>query len=168
VTLTTGFALAISVLTLGTAPSLATDVAHTPPGPHASRISGKTLNERLIDAAREGHLDEVEALIHAGAKVDARDDSLRTPLILAASTGQVEIVKALLKAGADVNAQEGVNGETALMCAARDGNLPLVRILLDAKAQAIDREPAAQAAVKVGPSPDRTAAEAYAAQGVHT
>jgi ankyrin repeat protein/thiol-disulfide isomerase/thioredoxin len=104
------------------------------PGPHAAAVSGKTLNERLLDAARAGHLDDVKALIHDGAKVDGRDDSLRTPLILAASTGNVAIVQALLKAGADVNARN-IGGSTALMGAAWAGDVPLVRILLDAKAQ---------------------------------
>jgi ankyrin repeat protein/thiol-disulfide isomerase/thioredoxin len=117
-------------------PALATDVSPATPAPHAVTVSGKTLNERLLDAARDGRADDVKALLRDGAKVDARDDSFRTPLILAASTGNVAIVQALLKAGADVNAQEGVNGDSALMYAAVWGNMPLVRILLDAKAQA--------------------------------
>ncbi len=126
---TTGFALAVSVFALGIRPTLATEVAPV------AAASAKTLNERLIDAARDGRADEVEALLRAGAKVDARSDTFSTPLILAASTGQVEIVQALLKAGADVNAADSGNNETALMYAARRGNIPLVHILLDAKAQ---------------------------------
>jgi ankyrin repeat protein/thiol-disulfide isomerase/thioredoxin len=74
-------------------------------------------------------------LLRDGAKVDARTDSFATPLILAARTGNVAIVQALLKTGADVNAQEGANGDSALMYAAVRGNIPLVRVLLDAKAQ---------------------------------
>lgn len=109
------FALAVSLCSLGT-------------------TSGKTLNERLIEATRDGHLDAVAALIRDGAKVDARDESLSTPLILAASTGQVEIVQALLKAGADVNATNS-GGSTALTAAARGGNAALVRVLLDAKSR---------------------------------
>jgi len=92
------------------------------------------LNERLIEAARAGDSDKVAALIHEGAKVDARDDSLSTPLILASSTGAVQVAQTLLKAGADVNATNA-NGSTALMDAAGIGCAPLVRILLDAKAQ---------------------------------
>jgi len=126
---TTGLVLAVSVLALGKPPAFATDVTS------AAASSPRTLNERLIDAARDGRADEVEALLRDGAKADARDDSFRTPLILAASTGQVEIVQALLKAGADVNAKGGVNDQTALMFAARAGNVRLVHVLLDAKAQ---------------------------------
>ncbi|HUK82088.1 MAG TPA: ankyrin repeat domain-containing protein [Verrucomicrobiae bacterium] len=91
------------------------------------------MNERLIESARDGRVDEVKALIHEGAKVDARDDSLATPLILATRTGQVEIVRTLLKAGADVNATNA-SGSAALMVAARRGDVPLVHVLLDAKA----------------------------------
>lgn len=127
--LKTGFALAISVLALGTAPTSAADVT-----PANASIPSKTLNERLIEATRDGHSEAVEALLRDGAKVEARDDSLRTPLIVAASSGNVAIVQALLKAGADVNARN-VNGSTALMGAALTGNAGVIRILLDAKAQ---------------------------------
>ena len=113
--LASGFALAISTLALVATP--------------------KTLNERLIEAARDGRVEEVMTLIRDGANADARDDSLATPLILAARTGQVEIVRTLLEAGANVNAKEGVNGTTALMAAARAGDVVLVRILLEAKAK---------------------------------
>ncbi|MGD0015899.1 MAG: ankyrin repeat domain-containing protein, partial [Verrucomicrobiia bacterium] len=132
--LRTEFALAISLIALGTTPTLAVDVEPAAGAHHTASISGKTLNERLIDAARDGHLDEIKALIHDGAKVDARNEHFSTPLILAASTGAVEIVQTLLKAGADVNATNS-SGSSALMEAAWAGDVPLVRILLNAKAQ---------------------------------
>jgi len=128
--LRTGRALTIAAFVVAAMPALATNPETNVPA--SGSVSGKTLNERLIEAARDGRADEVGALIHDGAKVDARDDSLWTPLILAASTGQVEIVKALLKAGADVNATNSV-GSTALMLAARAGDATVVRLLLDAK-----------------------------------
>jgi len=129
-----GFTLAILLLALGTTPTLAAEVKQATRAPRTASTPGKTLNERLIEAARNGHLDEVEALIRDGAKVDARSDSLSTPLIIAASTGHVAIVQALLKAGADVDAKNG-DGATALMEASWAGDAPLVHILLDAKAQ---------------------------------
>lgn len=53
--LRTRFVLAVSfLLALGTVPA-----------------PGKALDEQLIEAARDGHLDAVEALIREGAKVDA-------------------------------------------------------------------------------------------------
>ena len=129
-----GVALTVSWLALGAASGLAAEVKLKDSGVYVSSNSTKTLNERLLEAARDGHLDDVEMLLHDGAKIDARTDSLETPLILATSTGQVQIVQALLKADADVNAK-GVSGETALMYAVRAGNIPLVHILLDAKAR---------------------------------
>jgi ankyrin repeat protein/thiol-disulfide isomerase/thioredoxin len=130
-----GVALAVSWLALVASSGLAADVKPVASNARTSSNSAKTLNERLLEAARGGHLDEVEALLRDGARVDARTDSFSTPLILAASTGNVAIVQALLKAGADVNARDGLNGTTALAQAARSGNVRLVRTLLDAKAQ---------------------------------
>ncbi len=130
-----GVALTVSWLALGTALGLAAEVKLEASDVYASSNSTKTLNERLLEAARDGHVDEVEALLHDGAKVDARTDTFETPIIIATSTGQVQIVQILLRAGADVNTKEGANGETALMYAALRGNIPLVRVLLDAKAR---------------------------------
>jgi len=129
--LSTSLAFTISVLALGAASMLA---PHAGSRTLATLSSGRTVNERLIEAAGGGHPDAIEALLREGAKVDARDDSLRTPLILAASTGSVKAVKILLRAGADVNARN-VNGSTALMGAAYTGNARVVRTLLDAKAE---------------------------------
>lgn len=56
------------------------------------------LNWVLIWAAENGHLGEVEALIKAGANVQARDDSA---LQQAACKGHLQVIEALIKAGAD-------------------------------------------------------------------
>jgi ankyrin repeat protein/thiol-disulfide isomerase/thioredoxin len=133
--LRTGRTLAIAAFSLAAVPALAANLETNAPTATSASIPGKTLEERLIEAARDGRADEVGALIHDGSKVDARDDSYATPLILAARTGNVAIAETLLKAGADANVQEGVNGETALMYAARAGNTPLVHVLLGAKAR---------------------------------
>ena len=56
-------------------------------------------------AATYGRTDIAQALITAGADVNAKDEFGYTPLHLAARDGQVEIAQALITAGADVNAQ---------------------------------------------------------------
>ena len=63
------------------------------------------LDEQLIDAASWGETDKVQALLAAGADVEARDEDDLTALMQAARLGRIEVVQALLAAGADVNAR---------------------------------------------------------------
>lgn len=97
-------------------------------------VFAATLNEQLFLAVRDGRLEDTAALVREGANVNARDESLTTPLMSAVSSGRVEVAEFLIRAGADVHAanREGV---TSLMKAAFAGNARLVRALLDAKAQ---------------------------------
>jgi ankyrin repeat protein len=54
----------------------------------------------LFDAAGEGDLARVKALIEAKADVNAKDTYRATALKYASSAGHVEVVKLLRKAGA--------------------------------------------------------------------
>jgi uncharacterized protein len=80
-------------------------------------------------AAFRGSRAAVEALIRAGAAVDATDDNGIAPLALACGNGDEAIARILLDAGARANLARP-SGETPLMTAARTGNLPTVRTLL--------------------------------------
>ena len=82
-------------------------------------------------AAYKNDADIVDALIRAGAKVDAqtRDGGI-TPLSLAASNGNAAAVEALLKGGANPNLTVE-EGETPLMAAAHSGSTAAVKALLD-------------------------------------
>lgn len=116
-------------------------------------------NTLLILAAREGQLATVEALLKHRVKVGARnfvgDSALMlavlaghdkvaevlmkagapinqegwTPLHYAAFEGRLELLEKLLAAGADVNAV-APNKSSALMLAARNGHVGVVRRLL--------------------------------------
>ena len=66
-----------------------------------------------------------------GAKPNAGNRYGVTPLHEAATIGSAAIVNALLRAGAQANAAYG-EGETALMLAARSGNVESVKLLLEA------------------------------------
>jgi ankyrin repeat protein len=57
-------------------------------------------------AAMYGWLDMVEAMIKAGANVNARDRYRRTPLHDAVLRNNKEVVRALINAGANVNAKD--------------------------------------------------------------
>ena len=74
------------------------------------------MSSELIEAARAGDLDKARSLLAAGAAIDARDETGRTPLMLAAHAGNLSLVAALLAAGADVNASAD-GGWTAISLA---------------------------------------------------
>jgi ankyrin repeat protein len=86
------------VLAIGSAGSAQ---AQTPPS--ASDIASYT---GLHLAAHEGDLDEINRLIAAGADVDIRDRSQRTPAHVAAFASHDDALKALAVGGADMNALE--------------------------------------------------------------
>ena len=111
-------------------------------------------------AAEAGHDTELECLLAAGAKVDARNDRGLTALQIAAKHGHVPIVKQLLAAGAswqelmytaveedhhpivdtliaggaNVNTNAGPFGEASLYAAARAGHSMMVDRLIKAGA----------------------------------
>jgi len=78
-----------------------------------------------------GAYESVEALLKAGAKVDATDSSGLTALHWAAgSRGNHKTVEVLLRYGADVHAKTTRDGNTPLHIAASRGSIPTVEILL--------------------------------------
>lgn len=82
-------------------------------------------------AAFFGHPDLADALVAAGANLNARSSNAmkNTPLHAAAAGGQVALVELLLKRGADPNATQE-SGWTALHSAAQAGNRQMVEALL--------------------------------------
>ncbi|MEU3977150.1 ankyrin repeat domain-containing protein [Streptomyces bacillaris] len=84
-----------------------------------------TLDHALLTAARTGDTDGVRTAIEGGARVEARDEELRTPLLLAALGDHVEAARLLVAAGADPDAQDrredspwlvtGVTGSVAML-----------------------------------------------------
>jgi uncharacterized protein len=132
----------------------------------AARVSGATRDFLRRDhvpavllgmAAAAGSRNVVEALLRAGAPVDARDRDNRTPLMLARQAGNLTAVEALLAAGAGVNVIGGRLERTPLMYAASAGNVPLMKLLLAGGARVGDRDrtrwPAIRIAHEEGRSP---------------
>jgi uncharacterized protein len=87
----------------------------------------------LHSAVEQDRLDVVQALISAGANVNAKNRYGVTPLVLAATTGDASVTAALLKAGADVRVSVPETG-SVLMTAARTGNPEVIKLLLAAGA----------------------------------
>lgn len=90
----------------------------------------------LMLAAGAGHIEMVEMLIKAGAKVDATDARGWTPLMKALfnyeqNRGFPDVVSALIEAGADIEHQVSY-GTRPLMIAAGYGEASVVEVLLAA------------------------------------
>jgi uncharacterized protein len=91
-------------------------------------------------AAHEGDAAKVEALIRAGADVNARNRFGSTPLYEAVLEGHTAVIKRLLKAKADPHvANEG--GMTVLMVVARTSNTEAADALIKAGANVNAKEP---------------------------
>ena len=88
----------------------------------------------LIEAAKKGDTEKVQALLAQGADVNAKDKGGFTALMDAAWEGHTDTVQALLAHGADVNAKDN-NGDTALMMAKEKGHKEIVHILKEAGAK---------------------------------
>ncbi|KAG2425843.1 hypothetical protein HXX76_013467 [Chlamydomonas incerta] len=87
----------------------------------------------LLMAVCAGHAEVVQALLDAGAAVQAclSEEERNTALHVAAARGDPAVVQALLAAGAHIGARDAA-GCTPLSVAAREGHLQVVELLLAA------------------------------------
>jgi ankyrin repeat protein len=126
--------------------------------PNLALLLGET---PLMIASRTGNPDVVSQLIDKGAKPNARGARGQTALMWAVSQQHADVVKVLIARGADIHAKSDVwtdvmavpphgkpeynkaiphGGETALMFAARVGDLASARLLLAAGANVNDAD----------------------------
>ena len=96
--------------------------------------------------------ETVGFLIEQNADVNIIDDNGMTPLIWAAGIGQPGSVQLLIENGADLEIVEKNQKETALMRAARIGNIESLRVLVDAKANLAKTNLLGQSAVIIASS----------------
>ncbi|XP_049843145.1 ankyrin-3-like isoform X2 [Schistocerca gregaria] len=111
---------------------------HTPPPDDATvrrmrTLSRKERGSRLIQAAKQGAVGEMQALLAAGADVGATGSERMAALHWAAVEGRVEAVRCLLEGGAEVDARSD-DQNTPLHTAARYGHAAVVRLLVAASA----------------------------------
>ena len=100
----------------------------------------------LLGPAQDGYTEQIEAILDAGADVNAPAAHYcgRTALQMAADWGQTDAVILLLSKGADVNAPAAYHrGMTALQGAATDGSPKMAFVLLEAGAE-INAAPAVE------------------------
>lgn len=126
--------------------------------PNLALLAGET---PLMVAARGGYPEAVELLLGKGANPNARGARGQTALMWAVSQEHPEVVKVLLSKGADINLRSDVwsevmavpphglleynkaiphGGETALMFAARAGDLASAKLLVAAGANVNDTD----------------------------
>jgi len=93
-------------------------------------INNDMLDDELVQQASDGNALYVDALIRAGASVDARNIMDATPLHKAVRLHNTDVAKILLKAGSNVRAKDR-NDWTPLHYAAAHGATDAVKILLE-------------------------------------
>ncbi len=93
---------------------------------------GKTRRSALHRAVRKERWEVAQALLEAGAQVDARDKNERTALMFVAESGDLQGLALLLAHSPDLELSAG--GRTALYRALRSERLELASALLDAGA----------------------------------
>jgi len=89
----------------------------------------------IEEAAMHKHYIIVEALLDAGADVNARNRNNCIPLHFAATNGSTDIARILLEHGANVNAS-GNDNYTPLHAASTQGNVEMVKFLISNGADA--------------------------------
>ena len=87
----------------------------------------------LIEAARQGNGQSIQALLKQGADIHADDQRAYggTALHYAAKKGHLKVVNLLIKHGADINRGNWQYDRTPLIVAAKERQLPAVNLLLD-------------------------------------
>ena len=137
-------------------------------GPNVALKMGET---PLMAAARSGDAPSARLLLEHGADVDSSErDSGQTALMWAASQGHPEVVQLLVEHGADLHARSEIRyqlentagntnpsanfrmahgGSTALLFAARNGDVPTARALVEAGADVNDASAAGASALVV-------------------
>jgi ankyrin repeat protein len=86
----------------------------------------------LLQASTSGDVPVMDVLLNAGANPKLARPDAENPLMAAARAGSVPAVTLLLARGADVNGADPFQQETAMMWAAAEGHVDVVKALLAA------------------------------------
>jgi uncharacterized protein len=99
-------------------------------------VLGVAADTRVADAAQNSDRNQVRALIAQKADVNGAQGDGSTALHWAAFNDDLETAKMLVAAGANVKAVTRVDALTPLFMAAKNGNAPMIELLLKAGADA--------------------------------
>ena len=98
-------------------------------------VNEEDRNALLSMAARYGQVEVIDALIKAGADLEAKDKRGRTALMSAVQSRNADAVNALLAGGAKVDTRDEVQATALFRAAGPFGNVTVVGSLLNAGAQ---------------------------------
>jgi ankyrin repeat protein len=90
---------------------------------------------RLADAAQQGNIENIRALLKQKADVNAPQGDGSTALHWAAQKDDVEMAKLLLAGGANVKATTRLGAATPLFMAAKNGNAAMIDLLIKSGAE---------------------------------
>jgi ankyrin repeat protein len=93
------------------------------------------LAELLVDGARYGDMEDVEAALQHKVPVDSADEFGRTAMHMAAANGHHHVIARLLAAGASA-VLKNAEGNTPLHWACLNGHKQVVKALMDSGASA--------------------------------
>jgi ankyrin repeat protein len=93
------------------------------------RMNMSSVDQELIEAAKENNLPEVRRLFSVGADVNAKNQNGSTPLHWACVMGHVQVFKELVEHGADIEVKDNI-GSTPLHLACCTDHLAAVNELL--------------------------------------
>lgn len=103
----------------------------------ATSLEALSINERFIQACKDGDGSLASSLLDDGAYIETRDGSdHQTAIVWAAYGGYLSIVKMLVERKANINAQDD-KGWTALSEASYRGHIKVVEFLLKNKASTL-------------------------------
>jgi ankyrin repeat protein len=91
----------------------------------------------LFDAAAKGDVVAVMRSLKSGVRIDARDETGRTPLLIATYNNQAGVARVLIDAGADVNAKDEI-ADTPYLYAGAEGRIEILKMTLGAGANLKD------------------------------
>lgn len=95
----------------------------------ALKVAPYTLQDRYLEAARQGDRATIDKALERGAKVDAKDDLGRSALLLSVlEAGDLDLVRHLHEMGAPAD-EPDLGGRAALSWAAESGRLDMIREL---------------------------------------
>ena len=108
--------------------------------PEATEAPVSDVVERLFKAIRQRNVNETEAALNAGARLDSEDFKGDTPLLCALAQNDLKMVRLLVERGADLNGRNGRTGETPLLAALSKGNVSIANYLVEKGADINARE----------------------------
>lgn len=94
-----------------------------------SNMATVDVNSALLQAASSGDVTAIRDALKAGAAVDTRDATQRTPLLIAALADHVDAAKALLEAGASPDAMDDMR-QTPWLVTGVTGSVPMLEAIL--------------------------------------